>query len=88
MNLPWLRAVDRLQRTAWRINQPVFDAMIGNSDMFISEEPIEDNKTKEKKRRSKFVEWKYLTAKAKKLYDEDYFYQYVDLDYRGRILLH
>ena len=82
---PWLKSVNKLQQTGWRINQPVLDAMLENKDMFISEDPIADNDAKEQKRRSKLVEWGYLTAKAKKLYDEDCFYQYVDLDYRGRI---
>ena len=85
LNLPWVRAADKLQRTGWRINQKVFDVMVANKDMFISEKPIEDNDAKEQKRRSKLVEWGYLTAKAQKLYEEDVFYQYVDLDYRGRI---
>ena len=31
------------------------------------------------------MEWGYLTGKAQRLRDEDVFYQYVDLDYRGRV---
>ena len=82
---PWLRSINKLQQTGWRINQRVLDTMVKNQDFFISEDPIEDNDAKEQKRRSKLVEWGYLTAKAKKLYNEDCFYQYVDVDYRGRI---
>ena len=85
IHAPWLRSINKLQQTGWRINQRVLDTMIKNKDLFISEDPIEDNVAKEQKRRSKLVEWGYLTAKAKKAYDEDCFYQYVDVDYRGRI---
>ena len=35
--------------------------------MFTSEEPIEDNDAKEMKRRSKIIEWAFITHKAKKL---------------------
>ena len=85
LSMPWVNAVDKLQRTGWRINQRIFDTMVANKEMFVSDTPIKGNDKKEQKRRSKQVEWGYLTAKAKKLYEEDCFYQHVDLDYRGRI---
>ena len=82
---PWIKAVDNLQRTGWRINQRVYDALMDNKDSFVSSVPIEDNDAKEMKRRSKNVEWGFITTKAKLLYEHDVFYQYMQADYRGRL---
>jgi DNA-directed RNA polymerase len=82
---PWVKSINNLQRTGWRINQRIYDALIENKDMFVSSEPIEDNDAKEMKRRSKNVEWGFITTKAKLLYDHDVFYQYMQADYRGRL---
>jgi len=85
LETPWITSVDKLQRTGWRINQRVYDALIANKDSFISSTPVEDNDAKEMKRRSKLVEWGFITTKAKLLYDQDVFYQYMQADYRGRL---
>lgn len=82
---PWIRAINKLQGIGWRINQRVLDTLIAHHDEFVSEEPIEDNDAKEQKRRSKCVEWAFIITKAKKLRDEDVFYQAVEADYRGRV---
>lgn len=84
-DLPWTRAVNKLQSTGWRVNRRVLDALRANKDMFTSSEPILDNDAKEMKRRSKAVEWAFIVAKAEKLADKDVFYQGVECDYRGRI---
>ena len=84
-DLPWVRAINKLQRTGWRINKRVYEAMIANKDLFVSEEMIDDNDAKEMKRRSKIVEWAFITHKAKKLSELPVFYQTVEADYRGRI---
>ena len=81
---PWVQALNKLQQTAWTINKPVYDAMVLNREVFISEDPIEDNDAKELKRRSKMVEWAFISEKARKLSELDEFYQYLDVDYRGR----
>ena len=82
---PWVRAINKLQRTGWRINKRVYETMVANQDLFVSEEMIEDNDAKEMKRRSKIVEWAFITHKAKKLLELPCFYQSVEADYRGRI---
>ena len=84
-DLPWTRAVKKLQATGWRVNRRVLDALRANKDAFTSDEPILDNDAKEMKRRSKAVEWAFIIAKAEKLADWDVFYQEVECDYRGRI---
>lgn len=84
-DLPWTRAVSKLQSTGWRVNSRVLDALRANKDMFTSSDPILDNDAKEMKRRSKAVEWAFIIAKAEKLVDKDVFYQGVECDYRGRI---
>ena len=85
LDKPWLRAIDKLQRTGWQINRPVFEAMKAARDNFISFEPIKDNKEKEVRRCSKVVEFSYTVARAEQLVDEDVFYQLIEADYRGRI---
>ena len=56
-----------------------------NKDLFVSSTPIDDNDAKEMKRRSKLVEWGFITTKAKLLYDHNVFYQFMQADYRGRL---
>ena len=84
-DLPWTRAVQKLQSTGWRVNRRVLDALRANESMFTSSDYIPDNDAKEMKRRSKAVEWAFIMAKAEKLADKDVFYQGVECDYRGRI---
>ena len=81
---PWVIALNKLQQTEWVINKPVYQAMVDNRDVFVSEDPIEDNDAKELKRRSKMVEWAFISEKARKLSELEGFYQYLDVDYRGR----
>jgi len=82
---PYINAMNKLQKTGWRINRKVYDALLNSKSTFLREEPYENNDVKEMKRRSKVMEWKFITSKAKLLKDHDVFYQYVDADYRGRI---
>ena len=84
-DVSWVRAMNKLQSTGWRINKRVYESMIDNQDLFISDEPIEDNDAKEMKRRSKTIEWAFITHKAKQLLKLPCFYQTVEADYRGRI---
>ena len=80
---PWVVAVNKLQHVGWRINRRVLKALLDNKEMFVSDE-VADNDAKEQKRRSKNVEWSFITQKAEKLRDADVFYQYLDTDWRGR----
>ena len=84
IDTPWVRAIDKLQQTGWKINNRVLKAMLQNEDEFISRDPIEDNKPKELKRRSKLIEWAFITRKAKYL-ENSVFYQMIEADYRGRL---
>ena len=81
----WVRAVDKLQQTGWRVNKKIFDAMKDSEKDFISFQEIKNNDAKEQKRRSKNIEWRYTMAKASRLVDHEIFYQYIETDYRGRI---
>ena len=84
-NQPWVRAINKLQQTGWRINQDVYNAIVAHKDLFVSQDPVMDNDAKEMKRRSKLVEYSFSTSKAKLLLEEDIFYQYMEADYRGRL---
>ena len=81
---PWVVAVGKLQSVGWRINRRVLTALQSNKELFVSDEPDLDNDAREQKRRSKNVEWCFITQKAEKLKDADVFYQYLDTDWRGR----
>ena len=81
----WWRSVTKLQNTPWRINTPVYEALIANKDMFVSSIPIEGNDAKEQKRRSKNTEWGFITSKAKIFNEWPHFYQTMEADYRGRL---
>ena len=80
----FVKAINKLQRTGWKINERILRAMLKEEKNFISHTQIKDNKAKEQKRRSKIVEWAFITKKAKYLKDKA-FYQFVEADYRGRI---
>ena len=80
----YVRAVDKLQSVAWSVNRKVYDTVVNNPTLFISNIP-EDNDAKEQKRRSKLIEWKFITQKAEVLKEYDEFYQAFEVDYRGRM---
>ena len=63
----WVKAINKLQRTGWRINSKILDAMLDNQKDFISYEEVKDNKPKELKRRSKViaVSYTHLTLPTK-----------------------
>ena len=82
---PYTRAIENLQSVHWTINKPVLDCILSNKHLFVSEEPYTDNDAKEQRRRSKMIEWKFITAKASVLKDWDGFYQTFEVDYRGRM---
>ena len=80
----WVKAINKLQRTSWRVNERVLTAMLKHEDKFISREKVLRNKPKEQKRRSKLIEWSFTTKKAKYLKGKT-FYQFLEADYRGRL---
>ena len=84
IDTPWVRAIDKLQQTGWKVNSRILKAMLANEDKFISRDPIENNKPRELKRRSKLIEWAFTTKKAKYL-ENSIFYQMIEADYRGRL---
>ena len=53
--------------------------------MFYNPGKIEDNDAKEMKRRSKNIEYEFISSKAKRLSKLSVFYQYIEADYRGRL---
>ena len=85
---PWRRSASKLMNLPWKINRRVYEALVANKDMFVSEVPleIEDDfdKLQEIRRVSKLMDFKIVTRKAKELLGHT-FYQEVEADYRGRI---
>ncbi len=84
VDAPWVHAVNKLQHVAWRINKRVLSALHAHENLFVSNDPIKDNDAKEQKRRSKKLEWLFITQKAELLKEHNAFYQYLDTDYRSR----
>ena len=87
-NTNYIRAMDRLQQTPWKINEKVFESLCKERG-FISPTPYKgiSNKEKEQKRKSKVIEWKFIKEKSNlilKELPENKFYQYLSADYRGR----
>ena len=94
-NRPWRRSATKLMSTAWKINEPVLEALSANKDMFVSETPIdvtvgEDGKIdpylerQEQRRCSKLTDFFVVTSKATALINKN-FYQEIEADYRGRL---
>jgi len=81
----YVKALHNLQQVKWSINQDVLATVLANKHLFVNDEVIADNDAKEQRRRSKVIEWKFITAKASILKDWDGFYQLMDVDYRGRM---
>ena len=82
---PYVKAISNLQQTAWRINTQCLDVLLENQSKFVALAPIEENDAKEQRRRSKTIEWAFITRKAEVLREWDRFYQSFDVDYRGRM---
>jgi len=79
VKLPCIRAADKLQQTAWRINNKVYEAVM---DHEITETPTD--KFEKERIESKKMKLEYVKAKATLLLDKT-FYSLIDFDYRGRI---
>ena len=85
LDRPYIKSINKLQNSGWRINRRVLEVIEKNKEVFSSSIPFEDNDAKELKRRSQALEWSFIIAKANILKDEEIFYQYLDADYRGRL---
>ena len=84
IDTPHIRALDKLQSTAWRVNRKVAKAVIDNPHLFTSTEP-EDDEVREVRRLSAITEYTAIVKRMSQLVDENEFYFYADLDYRGRV---
>ena len=77
--MPCIQAANKLQQTAWRINNRVYEAVM---EYEITEEPTD--KFEKERIASKKMKLDYVKAKATALKDKT-FYSLLDFDYRGRI---
>lgn len=78
LDRPFVKALDKLQSTAWKINIPIAKALETNIHKFLD---LEDTSMKS---RSKAIEMKFVLSKVHAINDNK-FYQMVECDYRGRI---
>ena len=77
LNTPFIRAIDNIQQTGWKINERVLKVLRDHEDTFVkSEDPL--------RHLSQQVEYRTILKKAEALNGSP-FYQYVECDYRGRI---
>lgn len=77
--LPCIRAANKLQQTAWRINNKVYDAVMAYEIDEVPESDFEKERLESKK-----MKLAYVKAKATALKNKT-FYCLIDFDYRGRI---
>ena len=84
INTPFIRAINKLQQTPWRVNERVFKAL--KREKGFTSTSKEKMKEKELKRRSKLLEWDFIKRKATEVVEDGRdFYQYISVDYRGRL---
>ncbi len=81
---PFIKSLNKLQQTGWRLNERVFNALI-DVEGFTSTKK-DKNEARDLKRLSKLVEWKFIKTKANAIVERDKeFYQLMSADYRGRV---
>ena len=78
LDAPFVKSLNKLQQTAWRINIKLAKAVEANIEFFLD---LEDDSTKA---RSKAIEMKFVISKVHAI-STKVFYQMVECDYRGRI---
>ena len=78
----YVKAIDKLQSVKWSINHRILQTIRNHAP---NSEPITDNDAKEQRRRSKEIEWMFITRKAEVLTQWGHFYQSFEVDYRGRM---
>jgi len=78
LDAPFVKSLNKLQQTAWRINIKLAKAVEANLEFFLD---LEDESTKAK---SKAIEMKFVISKVHAI-NTNVFYQMVECDYRGRI---
>ena len=79
----WVKALDKMQQTPWRINRRVLDALDKNECIFFDDKPPKDVSERDSYN-SKKMAYKYVIMKARKVQHLDSFYQGIDMDYRSR----
>ena len=78
IDAPFVRALNKLQQTPWRLNGKLARALETNLELFI------DINCASVKSRSKAIEMKFIMSKVHAI-GLNTFYQMVECDYRGRI---
>jgi len=91
----FMKAVNKLTKVGWKINHKVYEQLlryeskIANSYNLFDASEIDNNRSYieelNKSAESKKFLMKSILGKAKKLKDLNQFYQYIDIDYRGRV---
>jgi len=79
LNANFIKSMNVLQQTQWKINLKVKNILHRNRHKL-----LDKYKSFDKKYKSKVIEFDLTMARADAI-KEDYFYQYVEADYRGRI---
>jgi len=89
IDAPFVKAIDKLQATRYRVNAEVNKAIKENMFMFIKDatftgEDQDENKKMYQRQASKNLEIKEVMAVAEKWLDQPFSF-YIDADYRGRL---
>ena len=81
LDKPFIQALDKMQAQSWRINTPVYEAILAAG---LPEIDSDANELKQDQQTSKRRDRVGILKRAEQLLDRS-FYQYVDCDYRGRV---
>ena len=89
LNKPFVKAIDKLQATQYKVNSDIHQAILDNWNRFIKSETFQGDDKKEndklyQRQSSKNREVKEIMATAAKWLAKP-FYFYIDADYRGRL---
>ena len=86
LDRPFVKALNRIQQTPWRINKRVHDALDRKADAFIfpPAESIQDPKDRQRQA-AKIREFRAIMETARNNYYEPDLYFYASCDWRGRV---
>ena len=90
LGTPFIKAVDNLQSTGWRVNADLLEKLQDHKERLLAIPPEIPKKEGPEKRVAQRLFSHYIAnfavfSKAEQLVEWDEFYQYVDLDWRGRV---
>ena len=83
LSKPFIRAIDNIQSQEWKLNIPVYRALLKARKQYTT--PSGETKRQKQQSYSKISEFRSIISIASRIRKHDSFWQYAELDYRGRV---